>query len=66
MWLAVLLLAANGASAQAQWVHFNTNGTLAYYADNLTNRLPDFSFAGYQGGGVCLPNVPVKQTLSAG
>ncbi|MCC9138548.1 hypothetical protein [Pontibacter silvestris] len=28
------------------------------------NILPDFSYAGYMGGGVALPNVPVKVTLS--
>ncbi len=48
----------------AQWVHFGTNGLLAYYADNLGNHLPDFSYAGYMGGGVPLPVVPVKMTIS--
>jgi autotransporter-associated beta strand protein len=52
------------ALPQAQWVHFATNGTLAYYADNMTNRLPDFSFAGYTGGGIALPTIPVKQTIA--
>ncbi len=49
---------------QALWVHWGTNGLLQYYADNLGNRLPDFSYAGYEGGGVPLPVVPVKQTIS--
>lgn len=48
----------------AQWVHFGTNGTLVYYADNLGNRLPDFSYAGYMGGGVPLPVLPVKMAIS--
>lgn len=48
----------------AQWVHFGTNGSLAYYADNLGNRLPDFSYAGYMGGGVALPVAPVVMTIS--
>jgi hypothetical protein len=48
----------------AQWVHFGTNGTLVYYSDNLGNRLPDFSWAGYMGGGVPLPVLPVKTTIS--
>jgi hypothetical protein len=48
----------------AQWVHFGANGTLVYYSDNLGNRLPDFSYAGYMGGGVPLPVLPVKITLS--
>lgn len=49
---------------QAQWVHFGPNGLLQYYADTLGNRLPDFSYAGYEGGGVPLPVVPVKETIS--
>lgn len=52
------------APPSAQWVHFGTNGTLVYYADNLGNRLPDFSYTGYMEGGVPLPFVPVKMTIS--
>lgn len=48
----------------AQWVYPGTNGLLQYYADNLGNRLPDFSFAGFKGGGVPLPVAPVKETIS--
>jgi hypothetical protein len=53
-----------GQPTSAQWVHFGTNNLLAYYSDNLGNRLPDFSYAGYMEGGVPLPNVPVKLTIS--
>jgi len=55
-----------GSSPQpsAQWVHFGTNGLLSYYADSLGNRLPDFSYAGYMQGGVSLPVLPVKMTIS--
>lgn len=35
------------------------DGKLAYVPDYLGNRLPDFSRAGYMGGGVALPDVPV-------
>ena len=31
---------------------------------NKVHRLPDFSFAGYRGGGVPLPSAPVKATVS--
>ena len=48
----------------AQWVHFGTNDLLTYYSDNLGNHLPDFSYAGYMEGGVPLPTVPVKLTIS--
>lgn len=52
--------------AQADWVHFDGSHTLVYSNDNLGNHLIDYSYAGYQGGGVALPaNIPVRQTLSA-
>ncbi len=50
-------------------VAMTSQGKLAYrkYAninDSLVvNRLPDFSYAGYRGGGVSLPVLPVKITL---
>lgn len=56
--------AAPGQPASAQWVHFGANNLLAYYSDSLGNHLPDFSYAGYMEGGVPLPNVPVKLTIS--
>jgi hypothetical protein len=59
-------LAALNAGGQSQWVHFGTNGTLAYFSDDFTNHLIDYSYAGYEGGGVALPrNQPVMQTVSA-
>jgi hypothetical protein len=47
-----------------------TGGKLAYtpYPNtgqtNAVNTVPDFSFAGYRGGGVPLPNVPVAETVA--
>jgi hypothetical protein len=52
-------------------VYFNENNELTYakYANegesNLDNTVPDFSSAGYRGGGIALPQVPVKKTISA-
>src|SRR6516225_8172756 len=64
--LVIGALAAVNAAGQAQWVHFGTNRTLAYFCDDLTNHLIDYSYAGYGGGGVALPsNQPVMQTVSA-
>lgn len=58
--------AARLHAAQAHWVYFNTNHTLVYSNDDLGNHLIDYSYAGYEGGGVALPtNEPVVQTLSA-
>jgi hypothetical protein len=43
---------------------FDANGRLTYPADANGNRLTDFSNAGYKGGGVALPTVPVRVTIS--
>lgn len=52
--------------AQANWVHFDNNGTLVYTNDNLGNHLIDYSYAGYEDGGVAIPtNIAVQQTVSA-
>jgi autotransporter-associated beta strand protein len=65
--LLLLLLATPGArAAQSSWVYYNTAHALVYSNDNLGNRLPDFSFAGYQGGGVAIPsNQAIATNLSA-
>src|SRR6187431_1934583 len=39
------------------------DGKLVYKADSLGNKIPDFSNAGYKGGGVAIPVVPVKATV---
>src|SRR4051812_30033835 len=36
------------------------DGRLAYAADSLGNRIPDFSHCGYMSGGVQIPDVPVR------
>jgi hypothetical protein len=44
-------------------VYPGTDGRLVYAADSLGNIIPDFSNAGYSGGGVKLPTIPNKVTL---
>jgi hypothetical protein len=39
------------------------DGKLVYVADSLGNKIPDFSNAGYKGGGVSVPNVAIKETV---
>jgi hypothetical protein len=59
------LAAACPCHAQSQWVHFGTNGALVYFSDDLTNHLIDYSYAGYEGGGVAIPtNMTVQQTVN--
>jgi hypothetical protein len=69
LWLAciaVLSLFASSASGQAtsSWVFFGPNNKLQYHTDSNGNRVIDFSYAGYRGGGVALPSVPVAMTVS--
>ncbi len=44
-------------------VYPGLDGRLVYAEDDHGNRVPDFSHAGYQGGGVRIPDVTVKITL---
>src|SRR6476619_2925830 len=41
-------------------VYPGTDGRLVYVADSLGNKIPDFSNAGYKGGGVPIPRVQIK------
>ncbi len=65
--LGIFLLAAGitGSlrAAQSTWVHFGSNGNLTYYTDPEGNKIPDFSYAGYEGGGVSLPVAAVEDTI---
>jgi hypothetical protein len=49
----------------SEWVYFDEQGRLAYKdLDANHDRILDYSFAGYRGGGVKLPELPVKETLA--
>jgi len=50
--------------ATTKWASVGTSGRLAYATLPTGERLVDFSNAGYGGGGVALPDVPAKQTVS--
>lgn len=61
----MLSLVATAALAHtSSRVQFAADGRLVYPADAQGNRIPDFSHAGYEGGGVPLPDVPVRVTVS--
>ena len=65
--LLLSVLAAPAAGAQS-WesaiVSTGPDGRLQYATDGEGNRVPDFSRAGYRGGGVELPVVPTVRTLA--
>jgi hypothetical protein len=44
-------------------VHPGTDGKLVYVPDEQGNTILDSSYAGYGGGGVAIPTVPVKVTI---
>lgn len=55
---------ALAADPQSPWAQVAASGKkLAYQALPTGDRIMDFSFAGYMGGGVMLPVVPVKQSV---
>src|SRR5688572_9187755 len=52
------------SSGKSQWVYPNPHGNLTYKTLEGGDKIMDFSHAGYMGGGVSIPLVPVKITLS--
>src|SRR5215471_8046863 len=51
--------------ATSLWVFPGPDGRLQYQTDAHGNRIMDFSSAGYKGGGVALPTVPVAIAIEA-
>lgn len=56
-------LAQKKMAPTTKLVYPGTDGRLVYSPDSLGNTIPDFSNAGYKGGGVSLPYVAVKETI---
>lgn len=61
--LALLTVQPAQADNFSQWVHPGPDGRLVYKTTPAGDRILDFSYAGYMGGGVALPDVPVKVTV---
>jgi hypothetical protein len=72
-WLPILLIplligaaALSGGAAEranSRWVYPGPDGKLVYKTTPAGDRIMDFSHAGYMGGGVALPTVPVRRTV---
>ncbi len=60
---AVALIKAQDIPPTTTLVYPGTDGRLVYVADSLGNIIPDFSNAGYKGGGVPIPYVANKVTV---
>jgi hypothetical protein len=52
------------SSNKSEWVYINSQGKLNYKTLEGGDKVMDFSFAGYMGGGKKLPSPPVKITIS--
>src|SRR5437870_5187055 len=53
-------------TAPRRFVSQGANNKLVYDTDARGNRIPDFSHAGYQGGGVAIPDAPVRVIVTPG
>ena len=58
-----IVLALHAQTPSGGWVHVNADGRLAYQSDARGNHIPDFSSVGYCGGGVAIPDLPVRATI---
>ncbi len=56
--------AQNNKRAKSEWVYLNSKEKLGYKTLPQGDRIMDFSFAGYMGGGVKIPLVDVKIPLN--
>lgn len=54
---------ASAQKAKSEWVYQGDDGKLVYKTTPAGDRIMDFSHAGYMGGGVALPVVPVKRVV---
>jgi hypothetical protein len=62
--LGVLAIVPGIFAAQSQWVHFGSRDRLEYKSLPSGDRIMDFSYAGYGGGGVPIPGVAVAGTVA--
>lgn len=63
--VATVALLTGAAPARTKRAELGQDGKLASVADQQGSRLPEFSRAGYDGGGVAIPKVDVVAELTA-
>lgn len=59
-----LCLPLAAQTAESRWAHLGADGRLIYAHSPHGDRIPDFSSAGYRGGGVAIPQVKTVLRLS--
>ncbi|HTV47790.1 MAG TPA: hypothetical protein VMG59_05050 [Phycisphaerae bacterium] len=52
------------SNASSEWVYYGSDGRLVYRISSTGDHIMDFSTAGYMGGGVKIPMVPVARRVS--
>src|SRR4026209_1677708 len=62
-WAGISMCSAQ-SSVKSQWVYPDAKGKLVYKTLQTGDKIMDFSYAGYMGGGVAIPTIPVRITLS--
>ncbi|SHM82737.1 hypothetical protein SAMN05444266_111192 [Chitinophaga jiangningensis] len=60
LWMVLPLLSVAVLSHAQEWVSLSSKGKLQYDTTSRGDRIMDFSYAGYKGGGVNIPDVPVR------
>lgn len=60
----LLVTTGTAVGAESKYVHLGPDGKLVYVPYSNGDRIPDFSRAGYGGGGVALPEAQVRQTVT--
>lgn len=60
---ACIFAASFSAAQQSRWVYQGSEGKLLYTYTSKRDRIPDFSYAGYEGGGVALPGIAAKRVI---
>jgi len=63
MSLHITFICAQNIPPTTSLVYPGIDNKLVYIPDSLGNKIPDFSNAGYKGGGVSIPTVAVKATV---
>ncbi len=64
IWVTASGLCSAQPVAKSKWVYADAKGKLVYKTLEAGDKIMDFSYAGYMGGGVAIPMGPVKITLS--
>ncbi|MBW8864905.1 MAG: discoidin domain-containing protein [Verrucomicrobia bacterium] len=61
--LLIFALTSSAASNKSEWVYPGPDRKLVYKTTPTGDHIMDFSTAGYMGGGVAIPAVPVAKTV---